>query len=55
MANDINYSGYPSYKPYAHYDPYSAAVDEAGAKGNDYLPILFVYCRILTCSFREEK
>jgi hypothetical protein len=55
MANDINYSSYPSYKPYAHYDPYSAAVDEAGAKGNDYQTTSFVCCRILTCSSREKK
>jgi hypothetical protein len=32
MAEDINYTAYPSYKPYAYYDSYASTVNEAGAK-----------------------
>lgn len=32
MAQDIDYTSYPSYAPYKTYGPYASAVDEAGAK-----------------------
>jgi hypothetical protein len=32
MAEDINYTEYPSYKPYVDYATYASAKDEASAK-----------------------